>query len=133
MNNMIVDNAKVMSKGQITLPKEIRNKLGLTTGDRVTLICEGDQVVMMNAAVYAMKMLQKGMEGQAYSAELVTENAINELVAEVRGEVEGLSLTGVSPVSSGGATESPPSTATSAITWRFLRRILQLVPSVAAL
>ena len=37
-----------------------------------------------------MKMLQKGMEGQAYSAELVTENAINELVAEVRGEVEGL-------------------------------------------
>ena len=90
MNNMIVDNAKVMSKGQITLPKEIRNKLGLTTGDRVTLICEGDQVVMMNAAVYAMKMLQKGMEGQAYSVELVTENAINELVAEVRGEVEGL-------------------------------------------
>lgn len=90
MNNMIVDNAKVMSKGQITLPKEIRNKLGLTTGDRVTLICEGDQVVMMNAVVYAMKMLQKGMEGQAYSAELVTENAINELVAEVRGEVEGL-------------------------------------------
>ena len=90
MNNMIVDNAKVMSKGQITLPKEIRNKLGLTTGDRVTLICEGDQVIVMNAAVYAMKMLQKGMEGQAYSAELVTENAINELVAEVRGEVEGL-------------------------------------------
>ena len=30
---MIVDNAKVMSKGQITLPKEIRKKLGLSTGD----------------------------------------------------------------------------------------------------
>ena len=90
MENMIVDNAKVMSKGQITLPKEIRNKLGLSTGDRVTLICEGDQVVMMNAAVYAMKMLQKGMEGQAYSVGLDTEDAIDELVAEVRGEVEGL-------------------------------------------
>lgn len=88
MKNMIVDNAKVMSKGQITLPKEIRNKLGLSTGDRVTLICEGDRVVMMNAAVYAMKMLQKGLEDQAYSTELVTDNAINELVAEVRGEVE---------------------------------------------
>ena len=58
MANMIVDNAKVMSKGQITLPKEIREQLGIGTGDRVTLICEGDQVVMMNAAVYAMKMLQ---------------------------------------------------------------------------
>ncbi len=90
MENMIVDNAKVMSKGQITLPKEIRNKLGLSTGDRVTLICEGDQVIMMNAAVYAMKMLQKGMEGQAYTVGLDTEEAIDELVAEVRGEVEGL-------------------------------------------
>ena len=90
MKNMIVDNAKVMSKGQITLPKEIRNKLGLSTGDRVTLICEGDQVIMMNAAVYAMKMLQKGMEDQACMMELDTEENINKLVAEVRGEIEGL-------------------------------------------
>ena len=59
--NIIVENAKVMSKGQITLPKVIREKLGIGTGDRVTLICEGDQVVMMNAAVYAMKMFQGGM------------------------------------------------------------------------
>lgn len=91
MENMIVDNAKVMSKGQITLPKEIRNKLGLSTGDRVTLICEGDQVIMMNAAVYAMKMLQKGMEGQGQRVDLGTEEDINELVNEVRGEIEGIS------------------------------------------
>ena len=90
MENMIVDNAKVMSKGQITLPKEIRDRLGLSTGDRVTLICEGDQVIMMNAAVYAMKMLQKGMESQAEKTGLDTENAIDALVADVRGEVEGL-------------------------------------------
>lgn len=90
MENIIVDNAKVMSKGQITLPKEIRSKLGLSTGDRVTLICEGDQVIMMNAAVYAMRMLQKGMEGQAESVGLDTEEAVNALVAEVRGEIEGL-------------------------------------------
>lgn len=90
MENMIVDNAKVMSKGQITLPKEIRDKLGLSTGDRVTLICEGDQVIMMNAAVYAMKMLQRGMDGQAENVGLETEESINELVAEVRKEVEGL-------------------------------------------
>ena len=88
MENMIVDNAKVMSKGQITLPKEIRNKLDLSTGDRVTLICEGDQVIMMDAAVYAMKMLQKGMKGQAEKAGLDTEENINALVSEVRKEVE---------------------------------------------
>ena len=90
MPNLIVDNAKVMSKGQITLPKEIRVQLGIDTGDRVTLICDGDQVVMMNAAVYAMKMLQKGMENEAKNHGLVTEDAIEMLVKEVRIEVEGL-------------------------------------------
>lgn len=90
MANLIVDNAKVMSKGQITLPKEIRMQLGIDTGDRVTLICDGDQVVMMNAAVYAMKMLQKGMAGEAEKQGLTTEDAIDRLVKEVRAEVEGI-------------------------------------------
>ncbi|MGE4505437.1 MAG: AbrB/MazE/SpoVT family DNA-binding domain-containing protein, partial [Desulfovibrionaceae bacterium] len=35
MENILVENAKVMSKGQITLPKDIRAALGLKTGDRV--------------------------------------------------------------------------------------------------
>ena len=47
---------------------------------------------MMNAAVYAMKMLQKGMAGQAYTVGLDTEESINELVTEIRGEVEGCNL-----------------------------------------
>ena len=87
---LIVDNAKVMSKGQITLPKEIRKQLGIDTGDRVTLICDGDEVVMMNASVYAMKRLQKNMAGEAEKQGLVTEEAIDKLVKEVRTEVEGL-------------------------------------------
>jgi AbrB family looped-hinge helix DNA binding protein len=35
MENVLVDNAKVMAKGQITLPKDIRHALGVETGDRV--------------------------------------------------------------------------------------------------
>ena len=88
MGNLIVDNAKVMSKGQITLPKEIRMQLGVDTGDRVTLICDGDQVVMMNAAVYAMKMFQNGMSGEAEKSGLTTEEAVNEMLYEVRKEME---------------------------------------------
>lgn len=90
MGNIIIDNAKVMSKGQITLPKEIRVKLGVDTGDRVTLICDGDQVVMMNAAVYAMKMLQNGMLGEAKMSDMVSEEDVNNAVRKIRKEVENL-------------------------------------------
>ena len=68
MENVIVDSAKVMAKGQITLPKDIREALGVNTGDRVTLIQKNDQVIIMNAAAYAMQMLQEDMKGEAEKA-----------------------------------------------------------------
>jgi len=33
-------------KGQITLHKNIREKLGLKEGDRVNVVCEGDEIIM---------------------------------------------------------------------------------------
>lgn len=90
MNIAIVDNAKVMSKGQITLPKDIREALKLSKGDRVTLIYEDNQVIMINSAVYAMKLLNKGMEGEAEKTGLTTEEDIDALVKDVRAEIEGL-------------------------------------------
>lgn len=90
MNIAIVDNAKVMSKGQITLPKDIREALKLSKGDRVTLIYEDNQVIMINSAVYAMKLLNKGMEGEAEKTGLTTEEDIDALIKDVRAEIEGL-------------------------------------------
>ena len=90
MQNIIVDNAKVMAKGQITLPKDIRDFLRLSTGDRVTLVCEGDQVIMMNSAVYAMKTLQREMTGEAAKAGIQSVEDVDDLVADVRKEIEGL-------------------------------------------
>ena len=88
MSVPIVDNAKVMSKGQITLPKDIRSKLRLANGDRVTLICEDDRVILMNSAVYAMKMLQKEMKGEGEKAGLQTDDDVMDLVKDVRAEIE---------------------------------------------
>ena len=90
MANIIVENAKVMSKGQITLPKDIREALKLGTGDRVTLIYENGQVILMNSAVYAMEALQKGMRGEAEKSGLTDETEIMALVNDVRTEIEGL-------------------------------------------
>jgi AbrB family looped-hinge helix DNA binding protein len=77
-----------MSKGQITLPKDIREALQLNSGDRVTLVYENGQVIMMNSAVYAMQMLNTGMKGEAEKVGLETEEDINALISEIRAEVE---------------------------------------------
>ncbi|MCL2020085.1 MAG: AbrB/MazE/SpoVT family DNA-binding domain-containing protein [Oscillospiraceae bacterium] len=86
MQNIIVDNAKVMAKGQITLPKDIRDILRVGTGDRVTLISEGDRVVIMNSAVYAMKMFQEEMKGEAEKAGLYSDDDVVDLIMEMRAE-----------------------------------------------
>jgi AbrB family looped-hinge helix DNA binding protein len=86
MQNIIVDNAKVMPKGQITLPKDIREALRIDTGDRVTLICENDRVVMMNSAIYAMKVLQREMAGEADKAGLKSDEDVIDMLMKMRTE-----------------------------------------------
>jgi len=90
VNTPIIDTVKVMSKGQITLPKDIRSRLRLSVGDRVTLICEEDRVILMNSAVYAMKVLQKEMKGEAEKARIRTDDDVMKLVKDIRSEIEGL-------------------------------------------
>ena len=86
MENIFVENAKVMAKGQITLPKDIREALGVQNGDRVTMIRKDDQVIMMNSAVYAMKMLQIAMDGEAEKAGLRSNDDVVEMLEEMRSE-----------------------------------------------
>ncbi len=86
MTNTFVDNAKVMAKGQITIPKDIRDVLGVANGDRVTFIVEGDSVRLINSAVYAMQIFQKEMAGEAERANLTTEEDVMALVKELRNE-----------------------------------------------
>jgi AbrB family looped-hinge helix DNA binding protein len=81
-----VDNAKVMSKGQVTIPKDVREVLGVSNGDRVTFIVEGSSVRIVNSAVYAMQMLQNEMKGEAEQAGLDSEEDIMALVNDIRNE-----------------------------------------------
>jgi len=87
---MIFNTAKVMSKGQITLPTDIRKSMKLSTGDRVALIFQNDRVIMMNPAIYAMETLQREMGGEWAKAGINSEEDINALMKEIRSEVEGL-------------------------------------------
>ncbi len=85
---MFTDNAKVMAKGQITIPKDIREILGVANGDRVTFIVEGNTVRLINSAVYAMQVLQKEMKGEAERAGLYSDDDITALVKELRQAVK---------------------------------------------
>lgn len=39
-------NAKITSKGQVTIPVEVRNALGLTTGDMIAFETQADYVIV---------------------------------------------------------------------------------------
>ncbi len=80
--NTFVDNAKVMSKGQVTIPKDIRDVLGVASGDRITFIVEGGTVRIVNSAVYAMQVLQREMIGEAERSGLTSDDDIMALVKE---------------------------------------------------
>ena len=88
LSNTFVDSAKVMAKGQITIPKDIRDVLGVSSGDRVTFIVEGNTVRIVNSAVYAMQLLQQEMAGETERAGLTSEDDITALVKEMRNEDE---------------------------------------------
>lgn len=82
--NTYIDNAKVMSKGQITIPKDIKNVLGVTSEDRITFIVEGNTVRIVNSAIYAMQVLQQEMLGEAERTGLVSEDDVMALVKDER-------------------------------------------------
>ena len=89
MATTFVDNAKVMSKGQITIPKDIRDLLGLSCGDRVTFIVDGsDSVRLVNAATYAMQLLQSNMSGAAAESGISSEEDVNAMISEMRSKGE---------------------------------------------
>ena len=86
INNSFIDNAKIMSKGQVTIPKDIREILGVSCGDRITFIVENGNVRLINSAVYAMQILQAQMAGEAEKIGLNTEDAVIDMVKEIRTE-----------------------------------------------
>ena len=81
---VFTENAVISSKGQLTIPKEVRKVLGVDNGEKVTFVVVGDEVKIVNAAAYAMKVLQTEMIGEATKARLNSEEDIVSLIKELR-------------------------------------------------
>ena len=52
MKDIFMDTAKVMAKGQVTIPKRIRELLNLENGDYVTFVVNKVKVEIQNSKVF---------------------------------------------------------------------------------
>lgn len=79
--------AKVSSKGQITIPISVRDKLKLSAGDKVVIIEEEGRFYMENAASIAFKRVEEGFRGAALEAGFNKEKELQEYAKGIRQEL----------------------------------------------
>lgn len=78
--------AKVTSKGQITIPKSIREILNVKEGSKILFLKKENEVIIKNAAMISLEKIQKEFEGEAERLNLETEEDVVNLIKEFRKE-----------------------------------------------
>ena len=78
--------AKVTSKGQITIPVDIRRKLGVKTGDKVLFVEEAGKIYILNSSMDALKEAQSAFAGEAKRAGLKDEDDVMSMMKKFRQE-----------------------------------------------
>ena len=76
--------AKITSRGQVTIPIDIRKKLGVKEGDKVIFIEYEGRIVVANAAKIAFANMRAAFAGEAERLGLRDEKDVVALVDEVR-------------------------------------------------
>ena len=78
--------SRITSKGQVTIPIEIRKKLSLKEGDKVLFLEEEGKVYITNASLVALRKFQMAMEGEANKVGINSEEDVIDLVKNLRKE-----------------------------------------------
>jgi len=81
--------AKITSKGQITIPIDIRRRLGVKEGDKVLFVEEQGRFFMMNSSMEALRNAQTAFAGEADRLGLKDEQDVVDLIADLRRERRG--------------------------------------------
>lgn len=76
--------AKVTTKGQVTIPKSIRDLLDLKEGSKIIFIKKGNDIIIQNSAMIALEKIQNAFNGEAERLDLETEDDVVELIKEFR-------------------------------------------------
>ena len=76
--------AKVTSKGQITIPRDIREKMNLKKGDKILFFEEDDRFFLQNSNFVLLSDFQKSMEGEAVKAGFNTPDDVMNYIKQIR-------------------------------------------------
>lgn len=76
--------AKVTSKGQITIPIDIRRRHGLQEGSKVLFMEEGNKVYLMNSTMVALREAQAEFKGVAEEAGIYGESDVVDMMKDFR-------------------------------------------------
>ena len=79
--------AKISVNGRVTIPIEIRRRLGLKEGDKVVFVENGDNIILLNSNRFAFEEFQRDMTGEAEKAGLSSEQEVVDLVKRVREQI----------------------------------------------
>ena len=79
--------ARITTKGQITIPVEIRRKLNLKEGDKIIFLEQDGRIYFENAALMAFTRIQESLTGEAEKAGINSPEEMNKLVKEIRKEM----------------------------------------------
>lgn len=78
--------AKVTTKGQITIPIEIRRKLGIKNGDKVLFLEESGRIYLMNSSMDALREAQAAFAGEAERLGLKNDDDVMDMIKSLREE-----------------------------------------------
>ena len=76
--------AKLTSKGQITIPRDVREKLKLKTGDKVLFFEENNRYFLQNSNAIVLSEFQKSMEGAAKEAGFKDPDEVTKYIKNLR-------------------------------------------------
>lgn len=74
----VVEVSRISSKGQVTIPKTIRQLLNLNEGDRVAFIEDDGKVVITKASLIALRELQDALSKEVQEKGITEEELLNE-------------------------------------------------------
>lgn len=80
--------AKITTKGQITIPIQIRRRLNLKDGDKVIFMEQNGKIIVENSTRVALLEAQEAFSGEAERVGLNSEQDVVDMVKQIRKELK---------------------------------------------